>query len=796
MKKSISIFLLISSIVLFSCGDKNKTDESMKFSSEDPIVGLASPIQLETGTTLVKIKDYVPENKKIEAIITDPGIKAVLSKDSLELSLKIISADLPRLSTLKLKIAGNEYSILLKKSEKLRHKMSFDPKGKIYKTVQMKGEMNAWNPNNTVLKENNGIWEAEIEVKPGTYQYLFVVDGIETQDPSNPNKQSNGMGGMNSVLTIGKNDQKEFPVISTGSYDDRAVYIHYTNKVSKLMVFFQNYELDERFISITDNSFKVLIPQDEKNTERTYLRVWAYNDYGISNDILIPLHKGKVLDDVKNLSRTDFHSSIIYNTFVDRFYDGDPSNNRPTKDKGIHPKANYHGGDIKGITQKIESGYFEDLGINTLWVSPIVKNPETAWGMNPNPKTKFSAYHGYWPISFTLIDSRFGTDQEFKQLVETAHKHNMNVILDFVAHHVHQDHPYYKAHKDYTTSLYLPDGTLNTERWDDHRLTTWFDVFLPTLDLSKPEVSEMLADSAVYWIDTYNLDGFRHDATKHIPEVFWQTLTYKLKTKVIIPKNRKLYQIGETYGSPELISSYISTGQLDAQFDFNVYDACVAAVTGNSSFENLARVLKTSEKYYGSHHLMGNITGNQDRGRFISYASGSLSFSENAKLAGWTREVGVLDSVGYKKCAILNAIVSTIPGIPVIFYGDEIGIPGGNDPDNRKMMRFENLNKKENELKSITKTLLQFRKKSMPLMYGDFTIIEASDGMFVYSRSYFGKMVYIVINSTKEEKNLSIKTEIDIQPNAFKTLFNSKFTIKDKRMDIILPGNSFELLYN
>lgn len=126
---------------------------------------------------------------------------------------------------------------------------------------------------------------------------------------------------------------------------------------------------------------------------------------------------------------------------------------------------------------------------------------------------------------FSKIDARFGTADEFKELVKEAHARNMNVLLDFVSNHIHENHPYYKTHPDCATNLYLPDGTLNTEKWDEHRLTTWFDVFLPTLNLEKPEIVDMLTDSAVFWIKEYNLDGFRHDATKHVPELFWRTLT-------------------------------------------------------------------------------------------------------------------------------------------------------------------------------------------------------------------------------------------------------------------------------
>ncbi len=797
MKKLIPILFL--SIIFYASSCQNDDDnninnsnvEEFRFPAENFITGLASPINLEIDTTIISLKDYIPEDVQIIEINTHEAIQHKLSEDSLQIILKVISDDLPKLSFLKINLVGIEYSILLKKSEKIKHKITFDPKGKTYQKVQIKGEMNAWNPNNTNLILKDGIWETEFEIEPGLYQYLFVINGREKLDPANPEKVSNGMGGFNSVLKVGIVDENKLPIIYTESYSPNLINITFKNNVTELLATYRNFELDKSFFNIHGDTFQIVIPSDDNKKDKAYIRIWAYNEFGISNDLLIPVINNQVITNATELDRTDFHTAVLYNTFVDRFNDGNPENNRPTKG-AILPKANFYGGDIVGITQKIKDGYFEDLGINTIWVSPIVKNPEGAWGRYPNPRTKFSAYHGYWPISFTEVDNRFGTEEEFKQLVETAHKHNLNVLLDFVANHVHQEHPYYKQHPENVTQLHLPDGTLNTERWDDHRLTTWFDVFLPTLDLSKPEVYNMLSDSAVYWIEKYNLDGFRHDATKHIPNIFWQTLTKKIKQRIIIPQNRNIFQIGETYGSPELISSYVNTGQLDAQFDFNVYDATVAAVTGNSSFENLARVLKTSQKYYGSHHLMGNITGNQDRGRFISYASGSLRFDEDAKLAGWTREVGVLDTVGYKKCAILNSIVATIPGIPVIFYGDEIGIPGGNDPDNRKMMRFNNLIKEEQELKDVTKTLLHFRKSSLALIYGDLQIIRANKDVFIFSRTYFDETVYVIINSSKKEKAISI----NVNDEKFKTLFKSDYKINNNKLEITLKGNSFEILTN
>ena len=110
-----------------------------------------------------------------------------------------------------------------------------------------------------------------------------------------------------------------------------------------------------------------------------------------------------------------------------------------------------------------------------------------------------------------------------------ANKNGLKVVLDYVANHVHEQHSVYKEHPDWVTPLYLPDGTMNTEKWDEYRLTTWFDTFLPTLNLENQQIADFMIDSAIFWIDEYDFDGFRHDATKHIPLNFWRSLNKKVK---------------------------------------------------------------------------------------------------------------------------------------------------------------------------------------------------------------------------------------------------------------------------
>jgi glycosidase len=247
------------------------------------------------------------------------------------------------------------------------------------------------------------------------------------------------------------------------------------------------------------------------------------------------------------------------------------------------------------------------------------------------------------------------------------------------------------------------------------------------------------------WVADYDFDGFRHDATKHIDELYWRKLTRKIKEAKL---DRRIYQIGETYGSPELINSYVSNGMLDAQFDFNVYDAAVSAFVNEdaSSVENLVTTLKQSWNTYGYHNLMGYISGNQDRSRFITLASGDIRMDEDQKLAGWTRDIPKPQPTAYRQLATLHALNFAIPGIPVIYYGDEYGMWGANDPDNRKMMKFTGYDADEAALRADVEALAAARAREMALLYGETEIEITHENVIHITRSYLGDQIQIWIN--------------------------------------------------
>ena len=491
---------------------------------------------------------------------------------------------------------------------------------------------------------------------------------------------------------------------------------------------------------------------------RSFLRVYAADEKNLFNDLLIPLQNGKPVLDAHQLTRHDAEGQVLYSLMVDRFANGNPNNDWKMRSPEVLDIVDYQGGDFAGITQKIEEGFFDSLGVNTIWISPITQNPWDAWGRyefkngnkwdSSKKYTKFSGYHGYWPIYATQLDIRFGTDEEFRTLLATAHKHNINVILDYVANHMHINSPTYKQHPDWHTDSILPDGRRNFELWDEQRLTTWFDVHIPTLDLEREEVREAMTDSALYWLENFDLDGFRHDACKHIPESYWRDLTWKIKTRF---PGRPIWMIGETYGSPQLIGSYVKTGMLNSQFDFNIYFTIRDALILGRSFETINTTIMESLAAYGSHHTMGNISGNHDQIRIASIAGEAIGVNTNGKEEGWTADIGIgRADLAYKRALSQEVLNLTIPGVPCIYQGDEYAEVGGNDPDNRHMMRFEGLSADQQAFREKVRHYIALRRSNMALMYGDYIPVIVEPDTFIFKRIYMGQGVQVTITRDAE----------------------------------------------
>lgn len=746
---------------------------------------LNSPIHLNTDSTKILLKDYFLD--QIPSDISLPEGLINHSKNNTELILTGKMGN--KIGLVHCQTNGLKEVLILINSSAKKLEISVEAGGKFEKEVRIIGAFNNWNRGSEILKLENGVYKAEFYLNPGSYEYKFFVNGEELNDPNNPNQVSNAMGGFNNVASL-EYEGSEIPSpFFLSSFAKEKIYLSNLPKNQKTIALWGNEVISCNYSK--NGKFEISIPEKAKSHKRSFIRCYSYRGERMANDLLIPLEYGAVLQNPNNLERSDWHNARLYFLMVDRFKNGNIQNDHPNKDPQIHPKANYMGGDLAGVTQKVNAGFFDKLNVNTIWLSPITQNPWDAWGYwdKGKVKSKFSGYHGYWPISNTLIDTRFGSSDELNSLLKAIHKNENNALLDYVANHVHINHPVYQKNKEWATPLYLEDGTKNTEKWDEHRLTTWFDDHLPTLDLRKKEVVDAMVDSAVYWLEAYSFDGFRHDATKHIDELYWRTLTSKLKTSL---PNKSIYQIGETYGSPQLINSYISTGMLDAQFDFNLYDAAVNAFAiEESGLENLKDKLYEGLNTYGYHHLMGNITGNQDRSRFISLASGDVKFDEDQKLAGWDREIGKPNAQAYKRLALLHAFNNAIPGLPCIYYGDEYGLPGGGDPDNRRMMKFKGYDEDELALKAKVVELNNLRSRELALIYGSTEVEIKKEYILLIRRKYLNQEVIVILNKSKEAQSLELEN-----PNQknYQSHFSKNAIQKDQKIKIELAPLSFEYL--
>ena len=649
------------------------------------------------------------------------------------------------------------------------HVFRYVPGSKVGK-VTVSGSFNNWSkPGNQLLdKDNTGVYEYSATLEPGSHNYKFIVDGKEILDPANPEKAPTGFDGFNSVVRIADPDSNKV-FLHVGKVTSKAneVVYHYALdspsanpalKRGEVLALVDNKRVDSSRIAVAGRHIQIRLPKSIVKGERT-LRVITTQQGKVSNMQQAVLHDG--LTSLPRQALPRWEDSVIYSIMIDRFKNGDPSNDNPVKHEAILPQANYMGGDLRGVINKLKEGYFSTLGVNVLWISPVYDNPNTAFQEYPAPHRWYSGYHGYWPISDQRVEEKFGTMAELKELVATAHQRGIRVLLDFVAHHVHIDHPLYKQHPEWFGTLDLPDGRKNLRLWDEFRLSTWFEPYMPSFDYEKSkDAIDLVAANAVWWLKETGADGFRHDAVKHVPNLFWRELTRKLKAEIEVPKNVKVYQIGETFGEYDLIASYVNNGQLNAQFNFNLsYFAIPAFLDADKSFSLLDFHMKRSFAAFGPYNIMGNIMDSHDKVRFMAYADGKVKDQGvDTREMAWGNPPTVDHPSSYKKAAQYLAFMFTIPGLPVVYYGSEFGMTGVDDPDNRRMMRFDGqLSSPERQMLDETKKIAKMRNDHSALRYGDFLPLRADERYYAYLRSDFSERLLVVLNKAQDRLSVDLQ---------------------------------------
>lgn len=741
------------------------------FSSAQTIKDLIQPVSLEEAkTSSFVVSDlFYTDGYKIN-LLPNENVTTALNKGG-DTIVFTPNLNFTGLDLISFKLNDEVFQIPVKLDKKEKYLFTYKPDNQV-NSVNLFGQFNGWDRNNLPMKDenNDGTYEINIPLDAGRYEYKFFVDGKELVDSQNPIKVPNGMGDYNSVRII-EQFIKEIFYLHILEYQKKSNSIslsYFCEKLNKksllnneIIALLDNKVIDSSNVEIAGN--KIILMLDQTLLAGRHAVRVAVSENGRASNIQtvfiengIPCGKEKF---------QNWNDAVIYSLMVDRFYDGDKSNSSPIIHPELSIKANYNGGDLQGIIDKIEEGYFEQLGVNTLWLTPVVDNTDSAYKEYPPPHRYYTGYHGYWPVASENVEQRFGNLELLKKLTDTAHKHGLKILLDFVAHHVHIENPLWNEHRNWFGKLELPDGRLNLRLWDEFRLTTWFEPYMPSFDfVGSIEAREFMTNNALWWLKESGADGFRHDAVKHVPNEFWRLLSKKIKQQIELPQNKKVYQIGETFGSYNLISSYVNNGQLDAQFNFNLYDTAINVfLDSTSSFSLLNYQLQKTFSVYGVNNLMANIMDSHDKIRYMAYADGDLQINDgSASEIGWTNPPTVDNASSYQKLKLYLAYELTIPGVPIIYYGDEIGMTGASDPDNRRMMRFDNdLLESEKETFGDISKLIDIRNKNSALRYGDFLTLLADENIFAYVRSDMNQRVLVILN----KNNKSVTVDIELPPS-------------------------------
>ncbi len=741
-------------IVFFGCG----VDSEIEYFHTVPTLSI--PLGETVGFDLSVYKSK-PTMKLHFEFHPDLILRIDNAQDSLYIFAKESSSKLIFLNG----TADNDpFHLLVRIEPTIAHTFQFTPTKKDI-SIAVIGSFNDWSKGKNKLmdEDQNGIYELTLYLKPESYQYKFIVGDEFILDPKNKNVVSNNIGGWNSLLDLTSfKKSKSGEWIKGTQMGNQLKFIFIPSDMSlpvKTFVMFNNIPLHPDQVNPQKNGD---VNVNIGNLSNGLLRITGLDSEGrVIKENHTILSEGRPLNLKENPD--DWHFKVLYSVMVDRFFDGDKTNNIKTEGD-IHPLTKFHGGDFIGLTQKVEDGYFSDLGVSALWISPVQKQPKNYYSEWNNTERLYSGYHGYWPVSQRETDSRFGTSEELKNFVNVSHSNNLKVCLDFVSNHVHENHPYFTKHREWFGDVNLPDGSLNIRRWDgETRLTTWFNTFLPSFNyLDSPKALDIVVEDAVWWLREYNFDGFRQDAVKHVPHVFWKSLTHKMKEEF---PNNNFFQIGETFGSNELILSYVNPSELDGQFNFDIYfSARKVFISSNGDLESLKEVVEKNLLVFQPINLMGTLTSSHDQIRFISVADGQMTYDEDGNERSFSHPPERINHfTSYQKLANFTSFNFSMPGIPVIYYGEEIGLLGAGDPDNRRPMKFGNeLIASETMLKKTVSNLAHLRKKHPAMSIGDFYTVFSENYVWAYFKVYFDEIILVAINQSEQRQSISFECPIPI----------------------------------
>lgn len=526
--------------------------------------------------------------------------------------------------------------------------------------------------------------------------------------------------------------------------------------------------------------FNVTIAPNTKPAKYEFEVSTASGKAKIPFEILAPL-------DAKTNFQGITNDDVIYLIMTDRFSDGDVSNNKEIDKQ--NPRA-WHGGDFRGIIKKIT--YLKELGITAIWLTPWYDNADEANECD-KPWCPYSNYHGYHAIDYYGVENHFGSLADLQELVRECHKNGIKVIQDQVANHVGIGHFWVKnpplenwfspfAQNSFNNSVLLSPNASQAER--DNLLKGWFNEILPDNNHYEPEVSKYQIQNALWWIGRTGIDGIRQDTIQYVPREFIRDWS-----SAILRQHPRFFMVGEVFERDSAQTAFFQGGKigwdgidtkLPSVFDFKLWETSTEVFTGKKPMRALRDVLKYDGLYPNINNVT-TLTNNHDTDRFMSLPNAT---KEGAKLH--------------------TAFILATRGIPQLYYGEEVLMQGGHDPENRRdFTKFDksSRNADEQEMFEWTQKWIKLRKENRALREGQTIDIFYDNNVYVFGRRFVeernGETVIFGFNfsDSVQEINFSIyNNNISPRPENSSGVGGTKMIIGEYIQNLLVNNNENKMI--
>jgi glycosidase len=495
---------------------------------------------------------------------------------------------------------------------------------------------------------------------------------------------------------------------------------------------------------------------------------------------------------------------VIYLIMPDRFSDGDPTNNDPPQSRGLYDRTKsrfYHGGDLQGIINHLP--YLKDLGVTAIWLNPWYDNNNRLNEKEQYEGQPITDYHGYGAVDFYAVDEHLGTLEKLRELVDAAHRLGIKVIQDQVANHSGPYHPWVKdpptptwfngteaqhlANTWQTWTLMDPHATHAVQRTT---LEGWFINILPDLNQNDEETARYIIQNTLWWIGVTGIDAIRQDTLPYVPRRFWRDWTAAIKREY-----PRVNVLGELYdGDPALVSFFqggraqfdgIDSG-VDTLFDFPLFFPIRRAFAEGKPVREVAMMLG-HDYLYPNAGVLVTFLGLHDMLRFMNEPGATTA---GLKLA--------------------QTFIMTTRGTPLLYYGDEIAMPGGGDPDNRRdfpggfpgdtrnAFTKEGRTPEEQSVFEHVRRLGQLRAELEPLRRGTLAQLYATEQQYACARVTDRASVIVVFNN--DAKPATCEFEVAAAHLADGTALSDRLgaiagaRVESGRLKVNLPARSASIL--